>query len=173
MQLPPADAGMGIIDYQIQTEPPGLDRLSRVETEADLFERIRQENLARGERVNFPDEPVLSTDTYLGRNWPRTDMLLAPYYVCHGRLLFQQKNAERYGWDLGPFHPLLSGLVFFADMAALPYRVATNPCCCYDCSAGYCLPGDPVPFLLYPPKSSLTGLFAEGATIAALLAIFP
>ena len=41
-------------------------------------------------------------------------------------------------WDLGPFHPLLSGLVFFGDVVALPYRLATNPCCCYDCSAGYC-----------------------------------
>src|SRR5262249_50333291 len=51
--MSPETGGMGIIDYQIQTEPPGLDRLSRVETEADLFQRIRQENLARGERVVF------------------------------------------------------------------------------------------------------------------------
>ncbi len=46
--------------------------------------------------------------------------------VCYGRLLFQQKNAERYGWDLGPLHPVLSGLVFFGDVATLHRGLKTQ-----------------------------------------------
>ena len=58
-------------------------------------------------------------------------------------------------------------------MALLPYHMATDPCRKCECSAGYCLPGDPVPLLCYPPQLSLTGAVAEAATIAALFAIFP
>ena len=35
------------------------------------------------------------------------------------------------------------------------------------------VPGDPVPFLLYPPGFSVTGLMAEAGTAVALFAIFP
>ena len=49
----------------------------------------------------------------------------------------------------------------------------TNPCRWYECSAGYCLPGDPVPYLCYPPQLSLTGSLAEIATGVALFAMFP
>jgi hypothetical protein len=100
-------------------------------------------------------------------------MVVEPSYLCYGRLYFEQKNFERYGWDLGPFTPLLSAAGFYWDLAWLPYHLATAPCRQYECSAGYCLPGSPVPLLLYPPELSLTGFVAEAGTVVAMVAIFP
>jgi len=164
--------------YEIQLEPPGLERLSTVvQSDSELQERIRQENRTRNpmERITFPEEPILSRDTYQGRGpiWPERTELVAPNYVCYKRLLFEQKNMERYGWDLGPLAPIISAATFYADVVTLPYHLATDPCRCYECSTGYCLPGDPVPLLLYPPEISLTGAVAEAGTILALVAIFP
>jgi hypothetical protein len=153
----------------IQLEPPGLERIIRLDSDAMLSERIRQENRERQpmQRVVFPEEPILSRDTYKGRSWPQQDMTVEPYYVAYGRLLFEEKNSERYGWDLGPLSPTISTLWFFKDLALLPYHVADAG------GAGYCLPGDPVPYLLYPLELSLTGAIAEVGTVFALIAMFP
>jgi hypothetical protein len=160
--------------FQIQLEPPGPDRLFRVESDRDLYERMRQEAKAKNplERIVFPAEPILSRDAYYGRAWPQRDLQVEPNFVCYDPLLFEQKNAERYGWDLGILHPILSAGEFFADIVTLPYHIAMDPCR-KECSAGYCLPGDPTPLLLYPPELSLTGAVGEAGTILALIAIFP
>ena len=55
----------------------------------------------------------------------------------------------------------------------MPYHMGTQPLRHYDTGAGQCLPGDPVPFLLYPPEFSLTGAIAEAGVVVALYAIFP
>jgi hypothetical protein len=163
--------------YQIQLAPPGLERIGRIDTEAELHERIRQETKDRNplDRVVFPEEPILSRETYYGRGaaWPHVTTLVAPSYVCYGRLLFQQVNMERYGWDLGILSPFVSGAEFFFDVLTLPYHVATAPWRCYESSAGYCLPGDPVPLLLYPPELSAIGTIGEAAALLGVLAIFP
>src|SRR5687767_5026397 len=125
------------------------------------------------ERIQFPEEPVLSRERYRGRNWPQTTRLVEPAYVCHGPLYFEELNSERYGWDLGLAQPILSTGIFYFDLLTLPYQVASSLGDCYDCSSGKCLPGDPVPYLLYPPQLSLTGSLAEAATLIALLAVFP
>jgi hypothetical protein len=72
-------------------------------------------------------------------------------------LFFEQLNFERYGWDLGPVTPFLSAGKFYFDLAALPFCVAMDPCRCCECGTGYCLPGDPVPLLLYLPECRWTG----------------
>ncbi len=165
--------------FQIQLEPPGLERLGRVESEADFQERIRQEARTRPshdrpvERVDFPTEPVLARGAFQGRTFPSLQEVVEPHYVCYNRLLFEEKNSERYGWDLGPIQPFVSAGAFFWDVATLPYHLGTAPCRKYECSAGYCLPGDPVPYLIYPPELSLTGLAAETTTVISLLYIFP
>jgi hypothetical protein len=164
-------------EYQIQLEPPGLHRLSRLDSDPKLQERIRQEARGRDEkdRVEFPPSPILSRDTYRGRGpiWPGRQMVVEPVYVCYERLFFEEKNSERYGWDLGVVSPVLLALNFYKDLALLPMHAGTDPCRLTDCSAGHCLPGDPVPYLLYPPEVSLTGSAAELAVIFALIAIFP
>jgi hypothetical protein len=159
----------------IQTEPPGLEVLaSVVQTDQSLQERIRQENRERtGVRAEFPPDPVLSEQRYGGRRWGPLNMHVAPYYVAHNRLLFQQINFERYGWDLGPITPIVCAGMFLFDFVTVPYNVFKAPCRCYETNLGYCLPGDPVPLMLYPPEWSLTGLAGEVGAILTLVAIFP
>ena len=93
--------------------------------------------------------------------------------MCYKRLMFEQLNYERYGWDLGIIDPPLSTGAFFADVALLPYHAFTDPFRSLDTGAGYCLPGDPVPLLLYPPDLSASGTVAETAAVLAVFAIFP
>jgi hypothetical protein len=153
---------------------PTADELFRVESEYALRQRMIAEARAeKRETPIFPPAPAVQAP-FPGRFFAPNVAHAEASYVCYGRLLFEQINAERYGWDLGPIHPLLSMGKFYLDVAMLPYNLATAPCRCYECSNyGYCLPGSPVPLVLYPPELSLTGAAAEGAAIALLLAIFP
>src|SRR5437588_859826 len=125
------------------------------------------------ERLPFPEEPVLSREKYLGRAWPQYTMTVEPDFVVYKRLMFEQKNYERYGWDLGELDMPLSAGAFFLDVALLPYHAFTDPFRTFECSAGYCLPGDPVPLLAYPPEVSATGALAEAGAAIAVFAIFP
>jgi hypothetical protein len=179
MQVPPPPGGMrapGTVigeeqeSYQIQLEPPGPDRLFRLESEDALHERMRQEARQRTPmaRLTFPDEPIVSDRPYAGRSWAPSAEIVEPTYVCYGRLYFEQKNPERYGWDLSLLSPIVCATEFYFDFLTLPYNAGTEPFRKCECSAGYCLPGDPVPYLLYPPKLSLTGLLAEGAAYAGV-----
>src|SRR5262249_18201938 len=149
-----------------------------LDTEKELKERIRQEaRRTEAKTVIFPDEPVLSREKpqvgQMPRSFPRTSEVVEPYYLCYQRLFFEDKNSERYGWDLGIIQPFVSSGYYFYDLAMLPYHCFTRPCERYECSAGYCLPGDPVPYLIYPEECSWTGAVAEVGTVVALFAIFP
>jgi len=163
------------LELIIQLEPPGPDRLFRLESEAALNERMRQEGKTQGlaDKIIFPEEPVVSREQYPGRHWPPQTEIAEPNYVCYRRLLFEERNAERFGWDFGILQPVFSAGKFYADIVALPYHIATAPCRCYECSAGMCLPGDPVPYLCYPTELSLTGAVAEAGAVGGILAIFP
>jgi hypothetical protein len=178
----PMQPGAGVPQFEekaaeqtIQLEPPGPDRLFRLESENAHQERWRQElkDTRPFDRQIYPDEPILTREAYFGRNWQPRTLYVEPNYLCYWRLQFEQKNFERYGWDLGPLSTALSPLLFYADIVTLPYHAFTDPFRCCECNAGYCLPGDPVPLLLYPPQLSETGTLAETASILALLAIFP
>jgi len=162
-------------EVQIQLEPPGSDRIfGRRDSESSLKIRMQQEvRQQKRQPIPFPSEPILSTQRYAGRVFPPMTETVEPNYVCYGRLLFEDKNSERYGWDLGFIQPFVSGGIFFWDTAWLPYHLATDPCRKYECNSGYCLPGDPVPYLIYPPIYSVTGAGAEIGTIVALAWIFP
>jgi hypothetical protein len=161
-------------DNAITLQPPTKQRLFRVESEQAFLDRISREiRRAGGAAPTFPPSADLPKEVYHDRVWGPRTCYTVPEYVCYGRLYFEQINMERYGWDLGPLSMVASPLIFFKDVAFLPYKLGTEPCRPCECSAGYCLPGDPVPLLLYRPKISLTGTAAELATIGALLAIFP
>jgi hypothetical protein len=161
--------------YQIQLEPPGPQRLFKLDSEAALHERWQQEENDQQLRgpIQFPEEPVLSKNPYRARVFPPNAETVEPNYVCYRRLFFEDLNSERYGWDLGFVQPFVSAGKFFCDVATLPYHAGTEPCRKYECSAGYCLPGDPVPYLIYPPELSVTGAVLEAGTIVALYGIFP
>jgi hypothetical protein len=162
-------------EQTIQLEPPGPDRLFRLESEDSLKERWRQElkNNRLGDRQIYPDEPILTRDAYFGRSWQARTLTVEPNYLSYKRLLFEQINAERYGWDLGPVGTALSPLEFFGDVVTLPYHAFTDPFRCGESNSGYCLPGDPTPLLLYPPQLSTSGALAETASILAILVFFP
>jgi hypothetical protein len=158
-------------DFPVTKELPALDRLTRRESEKDLFERIRQETRKKpgSERALFPEEPPFTKETYQARQFPFRRSIVEPCYVAHGRLIFEQTNFERYGYDFGFFQPAVSTAVFAFDLLTMPYQYSKRPFEQFDTSAGKCLPGDPVPMLLYPPEASLTGLLGEAGVVVGLL----
>jgi hypothetical protein len=162
-------------EVQIQLSPPGPDRIfGRRDSERSLQVRMQQEvRQQKRQPIDFPDEPILSTQRYAGRVFPPMTETVEPNYLCYERLYFEDKNSERYGWDLGFIQPFVSAGIFFWDTATLPYRLATEPCRHFECNSGYCLPGDPVPYLLYPPQWSVSGTAAEIGAIVAIAWIFP
>ena len=159
--------------------PPTPERVFRLESEAMLMERMA-EGARTGDNPlelrypflmpSYPPPPPVEPVT---RDWPPLAEIVEPAYLCYGRLFFEQINAERYGWDLGPLHPLISAGVFYWDVATFPYHAATDPLRCYECNPGYALPGDPMPLLLYLPEPNLTGALAEATAIGLLFVIFP
>jgi hypothetical protein len=111
----------------------------------------------------------VSKGQFQPRELPPASMFIEPNIVTHQRLYFEERNAERYGWDLGFIQPLVSTGYYLKDLANLPFTFITKPCQRYDSSAGKCLPGDPVPYLLYPPEiSAVPKIVSYG-----LLAKFP
>jgi hypothetical protein len=160
--------------YRPQLEPPGSERVFRLESEASYNERLRQEakDVSR-EQVVFPDEPIVSRERFQSRAFAARAMTVEPNYVLHKPLLFEQPNMERYGWDLGVISPVVSAGAFFGDVLTLPYHLGEEICRGPQTSAGKCLPGDPVPYLLYPPGLSLKGAIAELSAAAVLFVAFP
>jgi hypothetical protein len=163
------------MDYLIQLLPPSAERMFRIYPEDQLREQIRQESREKTppERAIFPEERPVTTEKYAARLFPGRVALAEPAYVNHKRLYFQDINSERYGWELGFAQPFVSTGKFFVDLALVPYRFASRPCDCIESSAGDCLPGDPVPYLCYPPVLSTTGALGEAGAILGLIAIFP
>jgi hypothetical protein len=161
--------------YTVQLEVPTIERVTRRESERNLQERIKQEARNRPDigRVEFPYEAPVSTEAYVARQFPPMTVCVEPNYLCYGRLYFEDRNSERFGWDLGPIQTLVSASIFFWDVATLPYQLGTDPCRRHDCNTGYCLPGDPVPYYLYPPQLSLTGVIFQGGAVVALVGAFP
>ena len=159
----------------VPLEPPGPQRLYRLDSEADLMERMRQEGRERStpERITFPEEPVISKLPYSGRTFPAMAVTAEADYVLYRKLFFEEKNSERYGWDLGIVGPIVSAGAFYWDLALTPYQIASLPLRRFESNAGLCLPGDPVPYRLYPPNMSATGTLFEAGVIVALFAIFP
>ncbi|MGL4550667.1 MAG: hypothetical protein ACRC33_05730 [Gemmataceae bacterium] len=159
----------------VQLEPPGIGRLAQLDSDEKLQERIRQQNPT--EKHVFPEPPILSRDTFAGRGalWQKRQMTVEPNFVCYGKLqsLFEETNGERYGWDLGPLSIPVSLAKFGADTVLFPMKATADPCRSHECSAGHCLPGDPVPYLIYPHEVTLTNTAAQVAVIAALIVIFP
>ena len=161
--------------FSVTTELPGPERFFRRQSESEFFERIREETKLQpgAGRVVFPESPPLTTETYQRRRFPHLVRGVEPAYVCHGRLLFEQPNFERQGWDLGILTPFANVGVYYYDLALLPYHAWTRPLEQTDCSAGKCLPGDPTPFYLYPEEFSVTGLVGEATVVTGLFFLFP
>ncbi|WP_157469178.1 hypothetical protein [Gemmata sp. SH-PL17] len=126
----------------------------------------------------FPPLPVISSPGVAYQ--PKTaayaphTMYLEPGYVVHRRLHFEERNAERQGWDLGPLSTLVSAGTFYRNVLLWPQSLVSG---CrtgfWDTSAGKCLPGSPSPYYLYPPGLTLTGTVAEAGIITGAAFLFP
>jgi hypothetical protein len=125
--------------------------------------------------IPFPDydprDPLVPPGTrYVAKtgSYPPAVEYAEPAFVVHRRLHFEEKNAERYGWDLGIIQPFVSTAAFYKDVLLWPNSLASG---CevgfWDTSAGKCLPGTPVPYYLYPPGLTVTGV---GATLGVYTA---
>ncbi len=162
-------------DISIKTEPPGLDQLTQRLSEEQLYQSLRDEYRRKPGQGNifFPEEEPVSTERYTGRKSPPMVRLVEPSYVMHGQLLFEQKNFERYGWDLGVISPGIELVTYYYDLLMMPYHIGSDVCHCADSSAGKCLPGDATRLMLYPERFSVTGLVFEAGTIFGGMFAFP
>ena len=158
---------------------PDPQRVFRLESEAQLRERMARESrlginaLGLKYDIAFPRYPAVPAPEPIVRRWaPLTETVEVPF-VAYRRLYFEQLNFERYGWDLGVLSPFLSQAAFYFDLVTLPYHAGIDPFRRYDCNAGYCLPGDPVPLLLYPPQWSWSGALSEAAVVGLGFVFFP
>jgi hypothetical protein len=173
-QMPP-DSPTPYLDPEVadprRKAGDGVEPLFRLDNEQQF---VARENTKRdaSKQIVFPKYP-LSTEPATNRPFPALQMLIEPNFVCHGRLYFEDKNCERYGWSMGPLQPLYSSIQFLSGLSSLPYNFFSFPRLWYDCSAGQCLPGDPVPYLLYPPGLSLTGALGSVGVNSALAAVLP
>jgi hypothetical protein len=176
-KLPEKKVGPDPYEAYIKLEPPGRERLFGTrDTEGELEERMRQERKDQGpgqEPVAFPVKPELTGEPYQARKFDPAVILAEPSYVVYRRLYFEEKNAERYGWELGPIQPAVSTLVFLKDAVMLPHNIFAYPCRRFETNAGQCQPGDPVPYSWYPPEITWSGVLAEVSAIGMLIAIVP
>lgn len=147
-------------------------RLKR-EVLAETLESLKKRAKDEGRDPNavppptpFPDAtPVVPPGTrYVAKtaSYPPAVAYAEPAFVVHRRLHFEEKNSERYGWDLGIIQPLVSAAAFYKDVLLWPNSLASGlEVGFWDTSAGKCLPGTPVPYYLYPPGLTVTGVAAE------------
>ena len=142
-----------------------------------IIDTVAGENKLDPSTLRFPDLEVVRNrlvppgTTYVAKtvNYPPGQAYYEPHYVVHRRLHFEEKNAERYGWDFGFVQPFVSTLYFYKDALLWPNSLGTGLVTGFwDASAGKCLPGSPVPYKLYPPSLTATGMMLEGGIITGV-----
>lgn len=158
-----------------RTELPGADRLFERKSESQFYDTIRAEAQARGGaiRPSFPEKIPVSKEKFQPRQFKEMVETIEPSFVMHRRLLFEQPNFDRHGWELGNLQPGISTLRFVYDVVAMPYHKWTRPLDKWDSSAGKCLPGDATPLFLYREQLSFTGLVAQAGVVAGGFLAFP
>jgi hypothetical protein len=164
-----------LLRYQIRLVPPGPELVFRREAASAVELRMRQESKQQASPgiVVFPELPVLSQVAFTGRSLAPQVAYAEPAFVNYGRLYYEEKNGERYGWELGLLQPIISTLYFYKDTLLFPHNFVSYPHRRYETSAGQCLPGDPVPYILYPPEFTIEGTLAELGVGTALFVVFP
>lgn len=168
-QLPPGlKLDVAVLDL------PSSDRIFRdLENEDELRVRLKQvaDSKRLGIRLDKLDPP--STEPFKTRAFPPNMMVVEPAYVVYRPLFFEEVNSERYGWELGGLQPIVSTLHFYKEVLFLPHNAAREACRCFDTNAGWYLPGDPVPYTIYPPDFSWYGGLAQAGVVAGLFLAIP
>ncbi|VTU02146.1 Putative secreted protein OS=Rhodopirellula sallentina SM41 GN=RSSM_03940 PE=4 SV=1 [Gemmataceae bacterium] len=144
--------------------------------EADRQRNVKMDGSYEATLKFPPVAPVGGNAPYVAKTatYPPMQTTYDALYVVHRRLHFEEKNAERYGWDLGIVQPLVSSLYFYRDVLMWPQSLASGFAYGFwDTSAGKCLPGTPVPYYLYPPGLTITGTAFEGVIMTGMAFVFP
>ena len=174
------------VDPKVYTVLPDRDKIFVIYDDAQL-ERIIMNTIRESDKkrdvktdeatLRFPPiAPVGDGMPYQAKTsaYPPMQTTYDALYMIHRRLHFEEKNAERYGWDLGAIQPLVSALYFYRDFMLWPQSLASGFAYGFwDTNAGKCLPGSPTPYYLYPPGLTITGTAFEGVIITGLAFIFP
>lgn len=185
--MPPSSTGVPSTrgdESQAKKLLPNPETMFSLDGERGFVQRENQRRAAedatlpaekRRKPIEFPELAAVpgSEGAFMARVFPQQTSLIEPNYVCYRRLFFEDRNAERYGWSLGPLQPIASGLKFLGDWMISPYRFGSQPFARYECSAGLCLPGDHVPYMIYPPGLSITGAGVEAGVALMLLFTIP
>ena len=187
---PPADPFVLRTDDELAVE---LDKLRDYPTKLKEF-RKQQDDYARelerfnqGVRKEKPEKPflpqpigefVLQPEAFqpaaqVKVGYSPTQALLEPGYVVHRRMFFEEKNSERYGWDLGFAQPFVSTAYFAKDVLLWPSHLTSNLWERYDTSAGKCPPGSPVAYYLYPPNITLRGGLVNAGVVVGTVLLMP
>lgn len=119
--------------------------------------------------MQLPEDPLQR-----GEQWERTICSwVAPNTYSRPRY-FEDRMVERHGHERwGHLQPVASGARFFATVPMLPYLMTVrNPCDC-EYTLGYYRPGSCAPSLMQRPPLDAAAVIVEGATIAAVIALFP
>lgn len=169
---PEKPAGALPIDPNV---PPDRAEVFRLDSDTALNRRmLRDLNKPATEKLPdkadtaIPESQRKYTPKILAYGYLPTKAIVEPNYLVHRRLYFEERNQERYGWDLGPLSALVATGYFYADTLFWPHNFAAGGFReRYDTSAGKCLPGDPVPFLFYPP--GYTGLRPGGLAVETVI----
>lgn len=168
------------------TELPSRATIFQIPDDARLhrliYDRVAKDTGMKAEvlRNSFPFPAVTPTvppgTRYLAKTntLPPGQCLFEPGFVIHNRLHFEEKNAERYGWDLGIMQPLVSTASFYKNMILWPSSLVTGAVVGFwDTNAGKCLPGSPVPYYFYPQGLTVSGTAAEGVVLTTLSFVIP
>lgn len=123
--------------------------------------------------ARFDQEQTINPAQNIGRQWALTDYRWEASMLCHGPLLFEQVNAERYGITYGCLQPMISGAHFFATVPALPYKVWANGHDQRQYALGYYRPGSYARPQCYKPRISADASLFEAGVILGLIYVLP
>lgn len=188
IQLPPKE-NIFMVYNDLELEKAILERLRQDERDKYIQEQEKEkkvkptpeqirQRLDNLQYMAFPALPVLTPPgvAYQSKttSYPPMKMIVEPMYVVHRRLHFEEKNAERAGWDLGPLSVVVGATYFYRDALLWPQSLASG-CVTgfWDTSAGKCLPGAPSPYYLYPVGLTVSGTAFETLVVTGAAFIFP
>jgi hypothetical protein len=171
-QLPPRSAIFTIY---------GDDRLELLIRTATLEQVNKAPNQPQKKLEDMAPFPTLKPTVAPGTKYvaktetmPPRHVTYEPGFIIHRHLHFEERNSERYGWDLGLATPFISTMAFYKDVLLLPSKLGSSLVVGkLDTNAGKCLPGSPTPYYLYPPGLTITGTAAEGLVVTGLAFVIP
>jgi hypothetical protein len=122
----------------------------------------------------LPKDCPVDRDTPNMRGYPCMTFTWKASALCHKPLLFEEIGLERYGHTICPaVQPIISGGVFFANVALMPYKTGLNPP--WECQyvLGYYRPGSCAPFQRHRLPLEPQAIALQAVAVAGLVALVP